>query len=154
MQGKLILALVATGIAVAACGSDPYTYNEPRYVSSGSYYNRDVAYNDVGRVVAIDVVNAGNGHTSGAGAVVGGIVGGVVGHQFGSGRGNDLATAAGAVGGAVAGNQVERNRNGGEAYRIVVEFRDGRQATFVQQDLNGIRVGDRVHVDGNRLYRD
>src|SRR4051794_35683462 len=153
MQRKLILALVATGLAVAACGSDPYTYSEPRYVSSGSTYNRDVAYNDYGRVVAIDVVNGGH-HTSGAGAVVGGIVGGVVGHQIGSGRGNDVATAAGAVGGAVAGNQIEKNRNGDEAYRIVVEFRDGRQATFVQNDLNGIRVGDRVRVDRDRLYRD
>ena len=153
MQGKIILALAAAGFAVAACGSDPYTYSEPRYVQSGSY-NRDVAYNDYGRVVAIDVVNAGNGHTSGAGAVVGGIVGGVIGHQIGSGRGNDVATAAGAVGGAVAGNQIEKNRNGGEAYRVVVEFRDGRQATFVQESLDGIRVGDRVRVDGNRLYRD
>ena len=88
------------------------------------------------------------------GAVVGAILGGVLGHQVGSGRGNDVATAAGAVGGAVAGNQIEKNRNGGEAYRVVVEFRDGRQATFVQESLDGIRVGDRVRVDGNRLYRD
>jgi outer membrane lipoprotein SlyB len=153
-KAKVVFAVVAAGVAAAACGSDPYSYSEPRYVQSGSYYsNRDVALSESGRVVAIDVVRGG-GHTSGAGAVVGGIVGGVVGHQFGSGRGNDVATAAGAVGGAVAGNEVERRRNDDEAYRVVVEFRDGRQATFMQNSLDGIRVGDRVRVDGNRLYRD
>ena len=29
-----------------------------------------------------------------------------------------------------------------------------REATFVQDSLNGLRVGDRVRVDGGRLYRD
>jgi len=157
MNRKLIFGLAVAGLAVGACASDPYygSYNEPRYVSSSDrYYNRDVAYSDYGRVVAIDVVGSDRGHTTGAGAVVGGIVGGVVGHQFGSGRGNDVATAAGAIGGAVAGNEVERRRNGEEDYRVLVEFRDGRRAEFVQHDLNGIRVGDRVRVDGNRLYRD
>ena len=155
MNGKLILGLTSAALALAACASDPYygSYNEPRYVSSDRAYNRDVAYSDYGRVVAIDVVGA-PGHTSGAGAVVGGIIGGVVGHQIGSGRGNDVATAAGAIGGAVAGNEVERRRSGDEDYRVLVEFRDGRRAEFVQHDLNGIRVGDRVRVDGNRLYRD
>ena len=151
-KARIVLALAAVGVTAAACGSDPYSYSEPRYVQSGSY-NRDVAYNDYGRVVAIDVVREG-GRTSGAGAIVGGIVGGVVGHQFGSGRGNDVATAAGAVGGAVAGNEIERRRESGEAYRVVVEFRGGRQETFMQDSVEGIRVGDRVRVDGNRLYRD
>ena len=154
IQGKLVLALAAAGVALAACGGDPRAYSEPRYVASDRYQNRDVAYAETGRVVAIDVVNGRGGHTSGAGAVVGAVVGGVVGHQIGSGRGNDVATAAGAIGGAVAGNEVERRRGADDDYRIVVEFRDGRQATFVQNDLNGIRVGDRVRVDGNRLLRD
>ena len=152
MQRKLILAIAAAGFVATACGSDPYSYSEPRYVSSGSYY-QPAAYSDFGRVVAIDVVR-GSGHSSGAGAVVGGIVGGVIGHQIGSGRGNTAATVAGAAGGALAGNEIEKRRNDDEQYRIVVEFRDGRQATFVQNSLEGIRVGDRVRVDGNRLYRD
>ena len=158
LKSKLIFA-AAAGLVVTACGSDPYSYSEPRYVSSGTYardsgpYARDVAYNDFGRVVAIDVVRGG-GHSTGAGAVVGGIVGGVLGHQVGSGRGNDVATAAGAIGGAVAGNEIEKRRDGDEQYRVVVQFRDGREATFVQDSLNGIRVGDRVRVDSGRLYRD
>jgi outer membrane lipoprotein SlyB len=149
IQRKVILA-VAAGLAAAACASDPYyasSYNQPRYVASSPSYVSE------GRVVAIDVVR-GSGHTSGAGAVVGGIVGGVVGHQVGSGRGNDVATVAGAVGGAVAGNEIERRRDADEQYRIVVQTRDGREASFIQDSLNGLRVGDRVRIDGNRLYRD
>ena len=153
MNGKLILALTGAAAALAACASDPY-YDTPRYSSAPApYYARDAAYNDYGRVVAIDVVQ-GHAHNGVAGAVVGGIVGGVVGHQLGSGRGTDVATAAGAVGGAVAGNQIAKSHGGDEAYRIVVEFRDGRQATFMQDSLNGIRVGDRVRVDRDRLYRE
>ena len=151
LNRKLIVA-IAGGLVVAACGSDPVSYSEPRYVQSGSSYGNG-AYNDFGRVVAIDVVRGG-GRSTGAGAVVGGIVGGVLGHQVGSGRGNDAATVAGAVGGAVVGNELEKRRDGDEQYRVVVQFRDGREATFVQDSLNGIRVGDRVRVDGGRLYRD
>jgi outer membrane lipoprotein SlyB len=152
MLNRKVIVAVAAGLVVAACGSDPYTYSEPRYVSSGSY-NSSGANNDFGRVVAIDVVRGG-GRSSGAGAVVGGIVGGVLGHQVGSGRGNDAATVAGAVGGAVVGNEIEKRRDGDEQYRVVVQFRDGREATFVQDSVEGIRVGDRVRVDGGRLYRD
>ena len=107
-----------------------------------------------GRVVAIDVVR-GSGSTSGGGAVLGGIVGGVLGHQIGSGRGNTAATVAGAVGGAVVGNEVEKRRNDDERYRVIVQMRDGREAAFEQDSLDGLRVGDRVRiVEGNRLVRD
>ncbi len=160
MNRKAILA-AAAGLAAAACANDPYYTSsisgEPRYVtSSPSYVSSDryaANYTDEGRVVAIDVVR-GPGHATGAGAVIGGIAGGVLGHQIGSGRGNDLATAAGAVGGAVAGHNIERNRASEERYRIVVQLRDGREASFEQDSLNGLRVGDHVRIDGNRLYRD
>ena len=151
MLNRKVIVAAAAGLLVAACGSAPYGYSEPRYVSSAGYVG-DGAYADTGRVVAIDVVRGG-GHSTGAGAVVGGIVGGVLGHQIGSGRGNDAATVAGAVGGAVVGNEMEKRRDD-EQYRVVVQFRDGREATFLQDSLGGIRVGDRVRVEGNRLYRD
>jgi outer membrane lipoprotein SlyB len=92
--------------------------------------------------------------TSGGGAIAGAIVGGVLGHQIGSGRGNDAATVAGAVGGALAGNEIERRRNADEQYRVTVQFRDGREASFIQDSPPGLRVGDRVRVADNRLYRD
>jgi outer membrane lipoprotein SlyB len=148
---KRVIVITAAALAAAACASDPAYYGEPRYGSSG--YSRAAEYADYGRVVAIDVIG-GSGHSTGAGAVVGGIVGGVLGHQVGSGRGNDVATAAGAIGGAVAGNEIEKRRNEGERYRVVVRMRDGRETAFEQDSLNGIRVGDRVRVDGGRVFRD
>jgi outer membrane lipoprotein SlyB len=146
-----ILGAAALALAVTACGSDPVSYSEPRYVSSSSYNNGN--YSDEGRVVAIDVVR-GSGRSSGAGAVVGGLVGGVLGHQIGSGRGNTAATVAGAVGGAVVGNEVEKRRGDDEQYRVIVQTRDGREVTFTQDSLNGLRVGDRVRIEGNQLVRD
>jgi len=148
-MNRRVIVIAAAAFAAAACASDPAYYDQPRY-GSAPYYSR-VADTDYGHVVAIEPI--GGGRTSGAGAVVGGIIGGVLGHQVGSGRGNDVATAAGAVGGAVAGNEIEKRRND-ERYRIVVRFRDGREATFEQDDLYGIRVGDRVRTDGGRVVRD
>jgi outer membrane lipoprotein SlyB len=151
LKPQYLAAAAAAAFTLAACGSDPVSYSEPRYVQSRTYTADNEA--DYGRVVAIDVVR-GSGRSSGAGAVIGGIVGGVVGHQIGSGRGNDAATVAGAVGGAVVGNEVEKRRSDDERYRVVVRMRDGREATFEQESLDGIRVGDRVRIDGGRLLRD
>ena len=152
-----ILAASAAALAVAGCASDQYygdsrydTHYDSRYAAPS---HTPAAYSDSGRVVAIDVVRGG-GRTSGGGAVAGAIVGGVLGHQVGSGRGNDAATVAGAIGGAVAGNEIERRRSGDEHYRVTVQFRDGREAAFSQDSLDGLRVGDRVRVTDNRIFRD
>jgi outer membrane lipoprotein SlyB len=168
---KLLATAGCAAALLSACAADPY-YDSPRYgptygsspayttpAYTSSYNNTNTASMEYGRVVAIDVMRDGrysSGHTSGAGAVIGGIVGGVIGHQIGSGRGNDAATVAGAVGGAVVGNNVERNNNrsGAEYYRVTVEFPDRRTATFAMDSLYGVRVGDRVRVEGDRLYRD
>ena len=158
MKAIRTLAGLAAVAALGGCASDPYYYNygdsrysEPRYAPAPAYYG-NVAYTDYGRVVAIDVVR-GSGGSSGAGAVVGGVVGGVLGHQIGSGRGNDAATVAGAIGGAVVGNNMER-RSESEFFRVTVELRDGRTASFAMDSLNGLRVGDRVRIEGDRLFRD
>jgi len=154
-----LLAATAAALVAAGCASDPYHYGDarpydsrydPRYAPPAYV---PAAYTDSGRVVAIDVVR-GQGHTSGGGAIAGAIVGGVLGHQVGSGRGNDVATAAGAIGGAVAGNEIEKRRNDDEYYRVTVQLRDGREASFTQPSLDGLRVGDRVRVTEGRLYRD
>ena len=152
------LAALAAAIVVTGCATDPYyygdsRYSDPRYAPAPAYQGSG-AYSDFGRVVHIEGVR-GSGGTSGGGAVAGAIVGGVLGHQVGSGRGNDAATVAGAIGGAVVGNEIEKRRSSGDDhYRVTVELRDGRSAVFMQESLNGLRVGDRVRVADNRLYRD
>jgi len=100
------------------------------------------------------VVGNSGGGANVPGAIAGAVIGGILGHQIGSGRGNDVATVAGAVGGAVAGNEIEKRRNEGERYRVVVRMRDGRETAFEQDSLSGIRVGDRVRIDGGRVFRD
>lgn len=152
-----LAGMAAVAALAAACGSAPVAYSEPVYTRAPAYSN--VAYTDYGRVVAIDVVREGGERhgTSGAGAVIGGIAGGVIGHQFGSGRGNTAATVAGAAGGALAGNEVEKRRGSndeGDLYRVTVRFEDGREASFTQPSLDGIRVGDRVRIDRDRVVRD
>jgi len=144
------LAIAAAALAVAACANEPAYYSQPRYASSAPYPAYASDYD--ARIVAIDR-EGGSGHSSGAGAVIGGVVGGVLGHQVGSGRGNDAATVAGAVGGAVVGNEMEKRRASGDRYRVTVRYRDGREATYYQDDLYGLRVGDRVRVEGDRLAR-
>ena len=106
-----------------------------------------------GTVRAIDIINQGEGRTTGAGALMGAVIGGVVGHQFGSGRGQDAATAAGAVGGAMAGNEMERQRAAGSYYRVTVDMDNGRTESVNVIDPAGLVRGSRVRVAGRNLER-
>ena len=161
MQKLRLIALAGAAVAAAGCATDPYYsdayYSDPyaagnaRYAAPARYYGNGATL-DYGRVVSIDVERGRGGRTSGGGAVAGAIVGGVLGHQVGSGRGNDAATVAGALGGALAGNEIERRRDADDYYRVTVEFPDGRVATFSQDSLNGVRIGDRVRVVDNRVH--
>jgi outer membrane lipoprotein SlyB len=87
---------------------------------------------------------------TGAGAVVGGLLG----NQVGSGNGRTAATVAGAVGGAIAGREIERNRDGGQRYDVVVRFSDGSTQTMRYDNDPGFRVGDQVKVNDGVLARD
>ena len=107
---------------------------------------------DCGRVVSIERYY-GDGRTSGAGAVTGAIVGGALGNQVGSGDGRKAATVAGAVVGGVVGNNIERNAREGDRYDIHVQMDNGRRIVVTQSDLNGLREGSYVRIDGGRAYR-
>ena len=104
----------------------------------------------VGRVVAIDPIRT-RPQGSGVGAVAGGVVGGLLGNKV---IGGTAATAIGAVGGAVAGNNLERNhREGVAGYHVHVRLDNGRSRTLDQTQVGGLRVGDRVRIDGTRIRR-
>jgi outer membrane lipoprotein SlyB len=90
----------------------------------------------------------------GAGAVVGGVVGGVLGNQVGQGTGRTAATAAGVVGGALVGNEIQKsNQRVREAYQINVRLDNGSYLSVVQDSVSDLRVGNRVRVENNRVYR-
>jgi outer membrane lipoprotein SlyB len=93
---------------------------------------------------------------SGVGAVLGGVAGAVVGSQIGGGSGRTAATVIGAVGGAVAGNAIEKNRNTqpvNESYRISVQLDNGVARAFDVPAFGDLRIGDRVKIENNQLYR-
>jgi outer membrane lipoprotein SlyB len=92
--------------------------------------------------------------SSGAGAILGAVIGGALGNQVGSGTGRAAATVIGAAGGAVAGNRIEENRAGSQMYyQVDVRLDNGDFRTFDYSELNGLRVGDRVRIEGNQLQR-
>ena len=58
------------------------------------------------------------------------------------------------MGGAVAGNEIEKRHGGSDYYRVTVRFRDGHEATFDEESIGDLHVGDLVHVDNGRVFRD
>ena len=160
LRGCASLALLAL---LSACGTTPRS-SDPMPISTlpplqGSAPAVQVDY---GRVTAIDPLRTqeqgqgtGAGAGAGAGAVIGGVAGAVLGNQVGSGSGRDAARIAGAVGGAVAGNAVERNARGQwrESFRIMVQLENGIQRAYEVSAPGELRVGDRVRIENNQIFR-
>lgn len=139
-------ALLATLIA-AGCAVHPATQPAPPTPSAHGYR---VEY---GEVRSVDLVRA-ESQTTGGGALLGGVIGAVVGRQIGSGSGRDAGTAVGAVGGAIIGNQIEKNQRGAQSfYRIAVVTQSGQTRSFDYAQPGDLRVGDRVRIENNQLYR-
>lgn len=137
--------MLATGIV--ACATPP---TRTIYRDTETHYYQLVR----GRITDIERIEE-RGGSSGVGAIVGGIVGGIAGHQIGQGRGNTAATAAGAIGGAVIGNQVEKRGSATSThFQVYVSMDNGERRHFKLPALDGLRVGDRVIVDHDRLIRD
>ncbi len=137
-----------TGLLIGGCAATDQVHYAPRPMYAAAYPTT------FGVIDSIDVVGTrgGDGNIA-AGTILGGIVGGVLGHQIGSGRGNDAATVAGAIGGAVVGHEIAANRSAGSTYRIRVRLDSGSYQTFLQADLETLRVGDRIQVDNDRITR-
>jgi len=152
---RTLAAVLVAGTAVLTGCSSPSS----SYPSSTTYssYDSSAASSMYGTIESISVTRqAAASGTSGAGAVVGGVVGGLVGNQVGSGSGRTAATAAGALAGAVVGNQMEANRGttyDRDMYQISVRLDNGDYRTIVQDTAYDLRVGNRVRIVDNRVYR-
>lgn len=136
------------------------TYPTQTYPAQTYPAQPQAAYVEYGRVNNVEVLRTQEQakSTGGLGAVLGGVAGAVVGRQIGGGTGRDVATVAGAVGGAVAGNAIERNRNANnapvrETYRVSVQMDNGTMRAYDVPSYGELRVGDRVKVENNQLYR-
>ncbi len=110
-------------------------------------------YAEYGRVENIGTIALAQ-RPSGAGALLGAVIGGLAANHFGAGGGRALMTGAGIVGGAVAGNAIEgRTRRPDEAYRVQVRFDNGTVREFDFQQIDDLRIGDRVKLDSGQLHR-
>lgn len=145
------IALAAGLVGCATPYQEPYYGSSP--APSQSYPAQAPSYQQLGYVDRIEVINRGAGNNA-AGTIIGGIIGGLIGTQIGSGSGRTAATIAGAVGGAAAGNVIEgRSRAAHETFRVTVRLDNGAMQTVTQDNINDLRTGDRVRLEGNLIYR-
>jgi outer membrane lipoprotein SlyB len=138
--------------------SAPQAYPAPQtYPATPSYPAQSQSnYYSYGVVDSIQLRHPANatGAGIGLGAVAGGVVGGVLGNQVGGGRGKKLATVAGVVGGAMVGHEIEqRNAQTQNVYQIGVRLNSGAYQTFTQESVADLRVGSRVRIENDRVYR-
>lgn len=153
MKTNLAVATLALGssLLLAGCGAPPQNDNYP-----GNYpVSRAPVYQSAyGVVESIQLVQQGGNSSGVGGAVVGGVVGGVVGNQIGGGTGRTLATAAGVVGGALVGSQIQRNHQApNNVYQVGIRLDNGAMQTMTLDNIGDLRVGNRVRIENNQLYR-
>ena len=159
----VLAALVATSALLAGCAapyqqpsnvqSYPATQSYPSNTQNSNNQNTSTQY---GVVESIQATSAQAATGPGAGAVLGGVVGGLLGNQVGGGKGKTAATVAGVVGGAVVGNQVEqnnRNQAAANAFQVNVRLDSGSYVAVTQDNVNDLRVGNRVRIENGRAYR-
>ncbi len=136
---SLSVTLITAVLLLAGCAEEPVRSYNPQYSQ--------------GVVDRIEVIKKGDRNNL-AGTIIGGIAGGLIGHQIGGGSGQTAATIIGGVGGAVAGNQIQQRRRGAdETFRVTVRFDNGATEVIRQDDISDLRTGDRVRIDGGRVYR-
>lgn len=150
-------------VSLAACGSPPMNSQAPAQSQQNTYpassypaQNQQSNYVEYGHVSNVEVIQTEQkGTGSGIGAVIGGVVGAVAGHQVGGGTGKDLATVAGAVGGAYAGNAIEKNSKTtvSESFRVSIRLDNGTYRSYDVPSYGELRVGDRVKIQNNQLFR-
>lgn len=153
-----VLVCIVAAALLAGC-APAYNARPNGYYGgqSGGYYGgrNTPCYQGCGYVRDIRRVQLGDRNNNGAvlGTVIGAVIGGVLGHQVGGGDGKKAATVAGAVAGGVAGHAIGERTGGGDGWQVVVQLSDGRYATVTQRHQPTVRIGDRVMIRGNEVYR-
>ena len=153
---KILLGTMLALAAGSAANVQAQRYYDDRDDRYDRQYARYERCNSCGEVIDINRFYDERGRRSSnsgtGGAVVGAIVGGLLGNQVGGGTGKKVATVAGAVAGGVAGKRIAENRSGrgGDWYEVIVRMDTGRRVVLQQDELDGVRIGDRVAVSGGR----
>jgi outer membrane lipoprotein SlyB len=151
----------ALAAVLAGCSTYPQTTTTTYPVSTTTPVVTAPApgYTEFGRISNIELVQTttNNPNRSAAGTIIGGVAGGLLGNTIGSGGGRAAATVLGAVGGAVVGNNIaNKTDNTGttsSVYRVSVQLENGGMRTYEVGSPGDLRVGDRVRIENNILYR-
>lgn len=145
------LALFGLVCLLAACAHrSPVDAREPIYTDSRQASQQV----QLGVVSAIDRVSA-QDQLTGAGAALGGIAGAVIGRQAGASKdGRATGTFLGAVLGVLIGNEVEKQQSGlRDQVRLSIQLDQGGVRRMDIGAGAGLRVGDRVRIEDNRVTR-
>jgi len=103
-----------------------------------------------GTIEQITAVQLQSNHHQGVGAVVGGLAGLGIGSLIGGGTGRDVAMVAGTIGGALVGNEVQKKHDQPvPGQQIIVRTSNGVLVAVTQPVNAGLRVGQRVYIEGN-----
>lgn len=156
IKSATVTTVLATAAFLAGCASPAYQQPAPSYPAAQSYPSQSSqSYSTMyGVVDSIQMIQGPAANGPGLGAVAGAVVGGLLGNQVGNGNGRTAATVAGAVGGAVVGNNIQQQRAAGQPmYEIRVRLDNGRFETITQDSAADLGIGNRVRVDGGRVYR-
>ena len=145
-RSLLLLGLFAVGSLAGCATTDQGQASSAPGASSYSSY---------GIVDSIQQSSGGVANSGiGAGTIIGGVVGGVLGNQVGGGTGKTIATVAGVAGGALIGREVDKNRQAkNPTYAVRVRLNNGDFQTMNLDSVGDLRVGDRVRIENNQLYR-
>lgn len=151
----VLVGLLALGSLAGCATEDRRASNDYGTTYSQNDSNYKSGYVAYGVVDSIQQNRGGIANSGvGAGTVIGGVVGGVLGNQVGSGTGRTVATVAGAAGGALIGHQVDKNRDSNNAnYTVRVRLNNGDYQSITVDSIADLRVGDRVRIENNDLYR-
>ncbi len=91
------------------------------------------------------------GKATAVGTAGGAVVGGVVGNKVGDG--GVLATGVGAVAGAALGREIEKQVKRHRVWITTVTQRDGKTLTVEASADPGIKVGEVVRVEGDKVVK-
>ena len=156
MTIKTASILTALTAALTGCASPGYQQSGQAYPSPQNYSAPSQGYSTMyGVIDSIQVVQGNTNTSPGLGTVAGVVVGGLLGNQVGSGNGRAAATVAGAVGGGMVGNNLEKNNraSGPGLYQIGIRLDNGSYQTVTQDSAADLGIGNRVRIDGGRVYR-
>ncbi len=155
---KLSAAIIAATLSLAGCSTpsehvpfDRKGNNDDRQSTTRGTCTNCAVVEDVDLVGR----DADVGMGAVAGGVVGGVAGAVVGDKLGDDDSNTGAIAggvAGAAAGAYGGHKAEQYYNRDkDAYRITLRMDDGSYRTVTQNQNPGVRKGDKVRLEGDRV---